>query len=592
MGDSTYRVVLELATKGSLAPGMAAAGNESDRLHGKVRNINSALGSMGSAGASVMNSFSGIADKVVGIATNMAALGAAGGIAAVVKGVFGINNSLEKTQIGLAAIFGANDLTKNMNDGMEAAGDVMKKMRADAAALPGEFKDLVDIFKDISVPGFQSGASIDQLRKMASQGMAVSAVMGLPMQQAGRELSMLLSGRAGAHNVLGLRIGGLSGDKAQAFNKMSGADRFEAVSKMLGKFAPAIDEFSKSFEGAWSTFKDNATRTWGQVTSPLFERMKSSFLGLNSAVDANQDRIDQLARMLGGKLANAFDVISARAAKLVPFLDKGLEKLATGDIGSMLGKALGGVVGVKVAGMGAGMIGSLFGAIGPAMSMIAAAGPMGIAVGVAALAAAIGGLGVAAVAIYGAFNAVTDQSSTFYTVASAIWTSIQSEGTAAFESLKRSIAVVQPLALMLADAMGTMLLGSMSALVGIVSTTASAIETLGAAFSGIVGPINVAMSSLSALANLAAPQGAGAKGVTGAAMAVAAADAVASATPKNPASAKAGGGGGGGGTNIQKVEIVVTSNQDPSRVARLTLDAIKDLSRNPRSSPGVRSYSG
>jgi hypothetical protein len=41
---------------------------------------------------------------------------------------------------------------------------------------------------------------------------------------------------------------------------------------------------------------------------------------------------------------------------------------------------------------------------------------------------------------------------------------------------------------------------------------------------------------------------------------------------------------GGGGTNIQKVEIVVTSNQDPERIARLTVEKLKDLSRYPTSS--------
>ena len=44
-------------------------------------------------------------------------------------------------------------------------------------------------------------------------------------------------------------------------------------------------------------------------------------------------------------------------------------------------------------------------------------------------------------------------------------------------------------------------------------------------------------------------------------------------------------GGGGGGTNIQKVEIVVTSNNEPGRVARLVVDEIAKLRRNPRSSP-------
>ncbi|HEX7464456.1 MAG TPA: hypothetical protein VF382_06145, partial [Actinomycetota bacterium] len=50
-------------------------------------------------------------------------------------------------------------------------------------------------------------------------------------------------------------------------------------------------------------------------------------------------------------------------------------------------------------------------------------------------------------------------------------------------------------------------------------------------------------------------------------------------------------GGGGGGTNIAKVEIVVTSNQDPSRIAQAMVDELGKLSRFRRSSSYVPNYS-
>ena len=45
-------------------------------------------------------------------------------------------------------------------------------------------------------------------------------------------------------------------------------------------------------------------------------------------------------------------------------------------------------------------------------------------------------------------------------------------------------------------------------------------------------------------------------------------------TPKHP--------GGKGGTSIQRVEIVVTQNNNPSRVARSIVDELSKLQRNPR----------
>jgi hypothetical protein len=48
---------------------------------------------------------------------------------------------------------------------------------------------------------------------------------------------------------------------------------------------------------------------------------------------------------------------------------------------------------------------------------------------------------------------------------------------------------------------------------------------------------------------------------------------------------------GGGGVNVQKVEIVVSANDDPSRVARLIHAHLANIARNPKSSRDVKNYS-
>jgi hypothetical protein len=45
------------------------------------------------------------------------------------------------------------------------------------------------------------------------------------------------------------------------------------------------------------------------------------------------------------------------------------------------------------------------------------------------------------------------------------------------------------------------------------------------------------------------------------------------------------------GTNIQKVEIVVTSNESPSRIARMVMSEIQNLQRHPKVSRDVPNYS-
>jgi hypothetical protein len=50
-------------------------------------------------------------------------------------------------------------------------------------------------------------------------------------------------------------------------------------------------------------------------------------------------------------------------------------------------------------------------------------------------------------------------------------------------------------------------------------------------------------------------------------------------------------GPAGTGTHIQKVEIAVSSNADPSRVAQIVMSHIVDLARNPKQSPDSPNYS-
>lgn len=54
---------------------------------------------------------------------------------------------------------------------------------------------------------------------------------------------------------------------------------------------------------------------------------------------------------------------------------------------------------------------------------------------------------------------------------------------------------------------------------------------------------------------------------------------------------KTGGGHGGGGTTIGRIEITVSSNADPARVARLVRTELEAELRHPKKASGVRDWS-
>ena len=544
----------------------------------------------------------------------MAKLGGAAAVGALAYGVVGVNNELEKTQISLAAIFNANGVS-NFAGGMSIAAEQMAKMRRDAAALPGEMKDLVGIFRMVTVPGFQAGGTVDQLRKLSGAAMAAGSVMGLPMDQVARETAMLLQGRAGGHNVLGMDLG----IRAHGFNEKSSAERLKIVTAELGKFEPAIAAFGNSFEGLSSTFRDHAKLLLGTATLPLFERVKATFAQSNKYLDENSEKLHTIANTVGVKLAHGFDyaldtirrwypavesfAINAehRVAQIWTKIEPTLGKLgeagrhflgdpaAIDKIAHVLELYAAVKVGRSALGMAGGLGGmaSLIGAGGGGAAAAGAGAGAGAAEGgFALLGGALLPLGLLAGVVAGAIHVLTDETSAWHDDATVLWDTTKAELSEALQHLGGAWAAIRPLAMNLADAMATGLLGAITGAATGIEVLAHGVEGLAGAMADAAGIVATAHSAIaSKLANMAA-------------------DAILKeadralefhvkrpSAEENAAKARAGGGGGGGGTHIQKVEIVVTTNLEPSRIARLVYAALANLARHRTTSPDVRNFS-
>ncbi len=122
MADVTYRVVIDLETRGQL-PG------QDDRSVSKLGGLDQAITKVASNAASMAGSLAGAfehaVEKAAALTWHVAKLGALGAFGAITFGVLGFNQEMEKARIGLAAIFGANNVTKNMTERMSLAANVM-----------------------------------------------------------------------------------------------------------------------------------------------------------------------------------------------------------------------------------------------------------------------------------------------------------------------------------------------------------------------------------------------------------------------------------------------------------------------------------
>lgn len=262
-------------------------------------------------GSSIEMGLGGAASAIGSLAKGIAGIAVAGVAATATFGtaLVHMNDQLEGTQIALAAIFTSNGASSSFTGGMTLASKQIEKMRKDAADLPGEFDDLVNIFQTIAPNTFRGGLGADQTRELAAQTMAAAAIMRLPMHVAAREMSGLIEGRAGAHNILGLRMMGLAGDKAKEFNHLSEEDRLKRLSGAMKNLVTpdVLNAFQHSFTGLFSTAKQNFKTTAMLIGESLFEHTKGSLEKVNNWFDTHQGTIAVWASKIGGSLADAWD---------------------------------------------------------------------------------------------------------------------------------------------------------------------------------------------------------------------------------------------------------------------------------------------
>jgi hypothetical protein len=285
----SYLVETEFKTKGDPTGGL-------DEKAKKTGSIWSKLGS------SIGNTISSIGSKIVDIGVTGVKFGLAAGIGAATYGVMGLNRELETTKTSFAAVFSAQGITKDVSSGLDKASQIIEVMRKDAAQLPGEFEDLVGIFQSGIGSALNAGLTAETFEKVSANAMAAGKALSVPLDQAGRELALLLEGRAGSQNVFGTRLG----IHAQGFNDKSSEERVKIIQERLDKFQPAIAAFGKTFDAIWSTTISDGKEFLQIATQPLFEVAKDTLNDINKWFVDNRGQIQEWGIEIGLWLKYAF----------------------------------------------------------------------------------------------------------------------------------------------------------------------------------------------------------------------------------------------------------------------------------------------
>lgn len=598
MADINYSVQVTYDSVGDVGTGLT---NGVANAQSKVKDLQKRLatgigGAFTSFGSGLSSLLSKPFEALEGIVANAHLLKGVFEIAKI--GIVGFNAEIEEMKIGMAGIFTSSGVANTFGEGLEMSAHVIKTMRKDAADLPGEFKDLVNIMRTISTPAIQSGLTVRETENMAKRAMAIGIGTGLRSDVIAREFAALIEGRAKSQNVLGMRLPGLSlhGDAAKKFNAMSTEDRIATLQKALGMKGGAEQDayeginkhFAKSWIGRTSALKDNLRGLAGAVTEPLFERMKSTLGWVNdwfSSNNALDNWVERAGRALATSFSMAFKVVMEIEAKLHGIIDKVVPVLSKhakeGKLGGEIMDVVGGAVAMKgmasVASPIMSGVGSVlqFGfspggmkaleTVGEALAGLAGTGE-GVIVIVGGIVAAFTTMIAWGTALFGVYDALTDELSPFHELAMAVWNDIKVRVVESVMNLKAAFDSVLPTFKNLADLLGVAILAA-------VDLAAMAFQKLTEVIKGLATGAAWVLNKLGVDYRL---EGVKPKEIwerehpsrfTE--------DALNRKAPAPPNHT----------THVHKVEIKVNSNQDPERIAKSTFRIFSDQMKNPLSSP-------
>lgn len=267
----------------------------------------------------VLGALSGVLDTakagMKALFTIGAVAGAAGltaGVMALTYGVTDLNAQAEATAVGIAGMVQAAEVTNSSggiaswDESLAFAEQTMVQIRRDAAALPGEADDFVEVFRAGLPAALEAGMRASDVSEFTNRFAAVGISFRVDAPQIGRDLNLMLQGRAGAHVNMWNRLKSTIGKTAQQFNALTAAQRQASINTALQKYQGMIDAYGNTWEAIHSTTVSYFKDVIRYGSRPMFDALKGSLRDLNTGWAAHERQIQEVANGVGHRLADAY----------------------------------------------------------------------------------------------------------------------------------------------------------------------------------------------------------------------------------------------------------------------------------------------
>lgn len=315
-------------------------------------------------------------------------------IGEMVHRIIEVGAAAENAKISIAGLLSASGLTfgNDFNTALAMSSEILAKMRVDAAALPGTFEDLTEIFQRAIPGGSSAGKSVNDIEHLSAQMMAVGKTFGMSSEFIGREFAEMMEGRASSRVALFSKMRQFMGDDMTAakFNAMAAPEKWEAIERALGKFGPMIREYATTWDAISTTAESYLTNIIRVGSAGVFETLKRDLADVNEWYERNEETILSVSRAvfddLGGAIKFVVQIVEASVDTVLEWMQRfGLAK-DSADAVQLL---------VEAIGIGIGLITTIIGLTAAwtvaqwALNAAVLANPMGLLV-VGLAAAAVG----------------------------------------------------------------------------------------------------------------------------------------------------------------------------------------------------------
>lgn len=236
--------------------------------------------------------------------------GLAGGymLARAARGIASIHTEIETAQAGLATLFsafGGGDIETSM----KRARGAIRDLRRDAAVGAGELFHYAQGYQAIF--GATSGAvDHDRLRNLTRNAIAAGfALRGHEgMTLAPIDIQQALSGALGDRTTpIAIRALQAIGMSADEFRKLGVAEKVDALNRGFQSFEAGIQAMGQTWEAQTSKMRDNIKEIARTATSRVFERWKGHLIEANRWLEANTDKMEEMATVWGERLIGVWD---------------------------------------------------------------------------------------------------------------------------------------------------------------------------------------------------------------------------------------------------------------------------------------------